>query len=265
MKPGFFSFIASLVAVGSCWAAATPAKAPWLRSRSELDFSYKMYENAARLEANIRTAGQFSPPSPDKLDALKSGLADLHARIDRLPRDAAGRARIVSDVAIAPGDPSFLLAAGPFGVHMSEDGGLTWTYNVTATGASFNAVRFGPAGEQHALLGANSIGVVETTDGAMSFGIRSPGMGSLNVVALAADPVDPHTLAIAFRGLNDGGVYTSADRGRTWSLQPLPPTRYNDVAFAPDGTLFALGAGPTSIAQEGVYRRGTDGVRRESL
>ena len=68
------------------------------------------------------------------------------------------------------------------------------------------------------------------------------------VFSVDANPNDPQELAIAFQGLNDGGVQTSANGGLTWSNEPVPPTRYDTVRFAPDGTLYAISDGPSSVA-----------------
>jgi photosystem II stability/assembly factor-like uncharacterized protein len=54
-------------------------------------------------------------------------------------------------------------------------------------------------------------------------------------------------------------VLSSADAGTTWLLESAPPTRYSAVGFAPDGTLYAISSGPSSVAQEGLYRRENNG------
>jgi hypothetical protein len=46
----------------------------------------------------------------------------------------------------------------------------------------------------------------------------------------------------------------------TWTVEPLPGTRFNFVRFAPDGTLYAISNGPTTIGLEGLYRRNIDGT-----
>jgi photosystem II stability/assembly factor-like uncharacterized protein len=66
-------------------------------------------------------------------------------------------------------------------------------------------------------------------------------------------------MAVAFQGQNNGGVLSSADGGVTWQLESAPPTRYSAVGFAPDGTLYAISAGPSTVAQEGLYRRENNG------
>src|SRR5439155_18017639 len=87
----------------------------------------------------------------------------------------------------------------------------------------------------------------------------SRGISSLDLFSIHANPLDPDELAVAFQGANNGGVFSSADGGVTWSLESAPPTRYSVVRFAPDGTLYAISSGPSSVAQEGLYRRENNG------
>ena len=54
-------------------------------------------------------------------------------------------------------------------------------------------------------------------------------------------------------------MFSSSDGGATWKLESAPPTRYSAVRFAPDGTLYAISSGPSSVAQEGLYRRENNG------
>jgi photosystem II stability/assembly factor-like uncharacterized protein len=70
---------------------------------------------------------------------------------------------------------------------------------------------------------------------------------------------NPAEIAVAFQGQNNGGALSSTDAGTTWLLESAPPTRYSAVGFAPDGTLYAISAGPSSVAQEGLYRRENNG------
>ena len=66
-------------------------------------------------------------------------------------------------------------------------------------------------------------------------------------------------LAEAFQGQNNGGVLRSVDGGVTWDIESAPPTRYSAVRFAPDGKLYAISTGPSTVAQEGLYRREDNG------
>jgi photosystem II stability/assembly factor-like uncharacterized protein len=101
---------------------------------------------------------------------------------------------------------------------------------------------------------------MKSSDGGASFGISANGIGRLDLPHIHANPLDEDELAVAFEGLNDGGVYSSTDGGATWLLENAPATRYSVVKLAPDGTLYAVSSGPSSIAPEGLYRRESDGT-----
>jgi photosystem II stability/assembly factor-like uncharacterized protein len=85
-------------------------------------------------------------------------------------------------------------------------------------------------------------------------------VADLDISSITANPTNVAELAVSVLGDNDGAVYTSTDGGQTWILATAPPTRYNAVEFAADGTLFALSGGPSTVAPEGVYRRNPDGT-----
>jgi hypothetical protein len=101
--------------------------------------------------------------------------------------------------------------------------------------------------------------VFRSPDGGDTFGQSSDGIAELGLTSIAANPQDPAELAVSFEGQNDGGVLSSTDGGASWDLEPVPPTRYSGVRFAPDGTLHAISEGPSSIAPEGLYRREVGG------
>lgn len=158
-------------------------------------------------------------------------------------------------------DPNnvYVASAGS-GLLKSTDGGSTWTIGAAGTKSlSTNSVRFAPGSSTQMYVGASSVAVLQSSDGGNHFVNTSFGIGALNVVSVAASPLDATEMAIAFQGLNDGGVFTSVDQGTTWSLEPLPGTRYNTVAFSPSGVLYAISDGPTTIGAEGLYRRNANG------
>jgi hypothetical protein len=175
--------------------------------------------------------------------------------------DGSWPSLIINDIAVDPNNAATVYVVSPTaGTFRSVNGG-TWEFGVGGTGSlSLLAVRFAPASSTHILLGANSTGVLQSTNGGGVFDITSNGISMLNVRGAASNPNNTSELAIAFEGANNGGVYTSLNGGQTWSLEPVPPTRYSNVAFAPDGTLHAISSGPSSIAPEGVYRRNRDGT-----
>ncbi|MBP1642239.1 MAG: hypothetical protein H6Q03_908 [Acidobacteria bacterium] len=182
-------------------------------------------------------------------DDLGVGWTPLH--------DGTWPLRVVSDVAVDPADPDVLLVATDgAGVNRTTDGGTTWEIGVGGTaGLAAQSLRFRPSSSTDLLLGATSLGVYRSLDGGTNFAPSSAGISELDLYAIHVSPADPLRLAIAFQGLNNGGVFSSADGGATWLLEPVPPTRYSNVRFAPDGTLYAVSSGPSSVAPEGLYRR----------
>ncbi|MFG0326962.1 MAG: GC-type dockerin domain-anchored protein [Phycisphaerales bacterium JB037] len=173
--------------------------------------------------------------------------------------DASWPQATMNDLLIDPSDPNRLLVAAVPGVHASTDGGSTWTTSAPGTGsASTNSIVRDPGNPSTVYVGASSIAVLLSTDDAASFAPSAVGIGALNVEDARANPNDTDEIAIAFQGLNDGGIFSSTDGGTTWTLENTPGTRWNEVGWHPDGTLYALSDGPTSIAPEALYRRNGD-------
>ncbi|MEW6249055.1 MAG: hypothetical protein AB1716_00275 [Planctomycetota bacterium] len=176
--------------------------------------------------------------------------------------DGAWPILVLSDIALDPANPQIIyLASLGAGIYRSPNGGATWEFRVGGTGnMSLNAVRFAPGSSSTIFAGATSLGVLKSTNAGAQFVVSSVGIGALNVTTIAANPRNGNELAIGFEGNNSGGVYTSLDGGRTWALAAAPGTRYQTVRFHPDGTLYAVSTGPSSVAPEGVYRRNANGT-----
>ncbi len=168
---------------------------------------------------------------------------------------------VVEDIAVDPGDSDrIFVAIDGGGVNRSTDGGVSWQIGVGGTEAlAGRSIRFQPGNSQELFLGTSSLAVFRSTDGGDTFVQSSEGISELDLFSIDASPVDPNQIAVAFQGQNNGGVLSSADGGTTWQLESAPPTRYSAVRFAPDGTLYAISAGPSSVAQEGLYRREDNG------
>lgn len=170
--------------------------------------------------------------------------------------DGSWPSLVLHDIEVDPGNPNILyVASAGSGVFRSVDGGASWSFGIGGTGnLSVNEVHVVASGGFPIFTASSSAAVWQSTDG-VTFQASSGGMGALNVEGVAVNPLDANELAGAFQGLNDGGVYSTTDGGQTWTLEALPGTRYNDAGFAPNGKLFALSDGPTTIAPEGLYRR----------
>ncbi len=173
--------------------------------------------------------------------------------------DASWPNRAIQDIALDPTNPAtILVASAGAGVFRSTASGAagSWSFGVGGTGSlSVNAVSFAPGSASTIYLGNSSNAVWKSSDAAASFAQSSTGIGALDGYSVASNPLAASELAVAFQGLNDGGVYTSLDGGTSWSLAALPATRYSCVAFSPQGTLYAISSGPTTVAPEGLYRR----------
>ncbi len=175
--------------------------------------------------------------------------------------DSSWPVLFLSDVEIDPLNPNAILLATDDGVYRSDDGGASWDFGVGGTGAmTIRSVRLSPDGSGSVLAGEETRGVLLDLDGDAGFEASSTGINELDVNSTAANPLDSQELAIAFQGVNRGGIYTSRDGGATWLRESCPPTRYIRAVFSPSGVLHAISSGPTTVAPEGVYRRDPDGT-----
>jgi photosystem II stability/assembly factor-like uncharacterized protein len=168
---------------------------------------------------------------------------------------------VVEDIAVDPNDTArIFVAIDGGGVNRTTDGGATWQVGIGGTQAlAGRSLRFRPGNSQELFLGTSSLAVFHSTNGGDTFVQSSEGISELDLFSIDANPLDPQELAVAFQGQNNGGVLSSPDGGATWQLESAPPTRYSAVRFAPDGTLYAISSGPSSVAQEGLYRREDNG------
>lgn len=179
--------------------------------------------------------------------------------------DGSWTSLYINDIEVDANDVDTVYVAARGGVFKSVDGGATWEFGIGGSSALMvDSIRLDPGSSTSLFLGASSAAVWRSTDAGEEFLPSSVGIGQLDVYSVAVNPLDVDELAIAFQGLNDGGVYTSLDGGLTWTLEGnVPATRYNVVQFAADGTLYAISDGPSSIAPEGLYRRNLDGTWTE--
>src|SRR5437763_571046 len=164
-------------------------------------------------------------------------------------------------LAVDPNDAqTILVATDGGGVNRTTDGGNSWEIGIGGTAAlAGRSLRFRPDSSTELFLGTSSLAVFRSTDGGDHFVQSSNGISELNLFSIDASPLAANELAVAFQGQNNGGVLSSVDGGMTWQLESAPPTRYSAVRFAPDGTLYAISSGPSSVAQEGLYRRENNG------
>ena len=168
---------------------------------------------------------------------------------------------VVEDIAVDPNDAArIFVAIDGGGVNRTTDGGVTWQIGIGGSQAlAGRSIRFRPGNPQELFLGTSSLAVFHSTNGGDTFVQSSEGISELDLFSIDANPLNPDEIAVAFQGQNNGGVLSSTDGGAAWHLESAPPTRYSAVRFAPDGTLYAISSGPSSVAQEGLYRRENNG------
>jgi photosystem II stability/assembly factor-like uncharacterized protein len=168
---------------------------------------------------------------------------------------------VVEDIAVDPNDATrIFVAIDGGGVNRTTDGGVTWQVGIGGTQAlAGRSLRFRPGNSQELFLGTSSLAVFHSTNGGDTFVQSSEGISELDLFSIGANPLNPDEIAVAFQGQNNGGVFSSTDGGATWQLESAPPTRYSAVRFAPNGALYAISSGPSSVAPEGLYRRENNG------
>ena len=168
---------------------------------------------------------------------------------------------VVEDIAVDSSDSArIFVAIDGGGVNRTTDGGATWQIGIGDTQAlAGRSIRFRPGSSQELFLGTSSLAVFHSTNSGDTFVQSSEGISELDLFSIDANPLNPDEISVAFQGQNNGGVLRSVDSGATWDLESAPPTRYSAVRFAPDGRLYAISSGPSTVAQEGLYRREDNG------
>jgi photosystem II stability/assembly factor-like uncharacterized protein len=184
--------------------------------------------------------------------------ADLGATWQAL-HDGTWPLLVATSIAVDPDDAqTILVATDGAGVNRTTDGGATWVTGIGG-GLAVQSVQFDPAAADWVFAGTTSLGAFRSSDGGASFTASTTGIHELALFSIAANPLNPNEIAVAYQGNNSGGVYGSTNGGGSWTREAgLPGTRYSKVGFAPDGTLYAISSGPSSIAPEGLYRRESD-------
>src|SRR4051794_7899739 len=169
---------------------------------------------------------------------------------------------VVEDIAVDSNDAAkIFVAIDGGGVNRTTDGGATWQIGIGDTQAlAGRSIRFRPGNSQELFLGTSSLAVFRSTDSGETFVQSSQGISELDLFSIDANPVNADEIAVAFQGQNNGGLFSSSDGGGSWNLESAPPTRYSAVRFAPDGTLYGISSGPSSVAPEGLYRREDNGT-----
>ncbi|MDP8231743.1 MAG: FlgD immunoglobulin-like domain containing protein [Candidatus Zophobacter franzmannii] len=170
---------------------------------------------------------------------------------------------VVNKVLVSPANSLLIYAATEGdGLYTSEDAGVTWDY--TSNGAdnfSIFDLILNPNNLQELFIGCKSMAVYKSVDSGANFNSSNHGIAKLWVNDIAVDPSNPNNIIVAFEGENSGGCYISYDGGHVWDVvSTLPATRYSAVSFDNLGNIYACSQGPSTVAQEGVYKSGDGGL-----
>jgi photosystem II stability/assembly factor-like uncharacterized protein len=140
---------------------------------------------------------------------------DLFRKVQGIP-STARRTRVL---AMDPVDRSTVYAGTTEGLYKTTDGGDNWT-RTTGTEVIVIDVYVDPRNTKHVLLATDRSGVLASDDGGANFQASNAGFSQRQVAALLPDAKNPGTLYAGV--INDktfGGVFVTADYGKTWKQQ----------------------------------------------
>jgi photosystem II stability/assembly factor-like uncharacterized protein len=162
---------------------------------------------------------------------------ELYHKIQGIPSTARRTRVLMQD----PVDRSMVYAGTTEGLYRTSSAGTNWT-RLTGPDVIINDVYVDPKNPKHVLLATDRSGVLLSNDQATTFTAANQGFSQRQVVALAKDVKDPNRLYAGV--VNDkmyGGVFTSADGGRSWQQQSegLDGRDVFSLAESPDGALLA--------------------------
>jgi photosystem II stability/assembly factor-like uncharacterized protein len=170
--------------------------------------------------------------------------------------------KVSNDLLVSPSDPNKLYVGSEGdGLYYSTNGGTSWIYTTAGVGdnGSLRSLAFEPGNPNIIYAGFQGIAVCKSTNGGLNWSFSNNQIATLLTNDIEVDLNNPSRMLVSFEGENSGGCYYTTDGGSNWSLASgLPGTRYSKVTYGSDGAMYAWSNGPTTIAQEGLYKS-TDG------
>lgn len=172
--------------------------------------------------------------------------------------------QVSNAVLIDPEDEDIIyVATEGDGIYYTYDGGANWIFNTAGAGNSGAArcLIFEPGNKDVVYAGFLSLAVCKSFDAALSWEFANKGIATLQTDDVEVDPNNPLNMLIGFEGENSGGCYMSIDGALSWQLvEGLPGTRFSQVTYGADGKMYAWSNGPSSVAQEGLYKSSDGGA-----
>jgi len=172
--------------------------------------------------------------------------------------------KVSNDILIDETDSDLMyVATEGDGIYYSTDGGVTWNFDASGAGETGAArcLAMKPGEPDHLYAGFLSLALCRSEDSGLTWEYANSGIATLQVNDIEINPLDIQEVLVSFEAENSGGCYFSNDGGTTWELVTgLPGTRYSQVAFGADGTMYTWSNGPSTVAQEGLYKSTDGGV-----
>ncbi|MCD4747466.1 MAG: T9SS type A sorting domain-containing protein [Bacteroidales bacterium] len=177
--------------------------------------------------------------------------------------------KITNDILIDTDNPDKMyLATEGDGIYYTLDGGTSWNFNTPGAGdeGSARCLDFEPGNSDIIYAGFLSLAVCKSLNAAQSWEYSNFGIATLLLNDIEVNVNNSDIILTGFEAENSGGCYLSDDGGISWELiDGLPGTRFSKVTFGADNTMYAWSNGPSSVAQEGLYRSTDGGNTWENL
>ena len=177
--------------------------------------------------------------------------------------------KVSNAILIDPADPGKMyVATEGDGVYYTINGGTSWTYNTSGSGdkGAARCLAFKPGNTGVIYAGFLSLAVCKSTSAGQTWDYANHGIATLLTNDIEVNVDDPSKMLVGFEAENSGGCYLSNDGGANWSLvSGLPGTRFSQVTFGSDGAMYAWSNGPSSVAQEGLYKSTDGGVTWDNM
>ena len=162
---------------------------------------------------------------------------ELYHKIQGIPSTARRTRVLMQD----PVDHATVYAGTTEGLYRTTTAGTNWS-RITGPDVIINDVYIDPKNPKHVLLATDRSGVLLSDDQGASFAQANAGFSQRQVAALVSDIKDPNRLYAGV--VNDkgyGGVFASADNGKSWQQQSqgLDGRDVFTLAESADGRLLA--------------------------
>lgn len=172
----------------------------------------------------------------------------------------------VEQLALAPSDPSLLVAQTSFGLAVSRDGGASWGWVCSQVFAALETE------DPRVLVGTDGAIVVGVFAGLFrgeragcAWSVPAGAPDGEVVIDLDRDATDPSRVyAITSSGGRPNGLYRSVDGGAAWSAvgDPIDTVLFESVRVAPSepSRLYAIGATSGAAREIRMYRSDDGGT-----